>query len=127
MYKTFAKLNNIKKHISRLFFCTDGKLKKYALYYLLIFFLCITCCLTGCGKRPPADQTPQMDTSPDFFIRVLLLKDTSKAVITSSNNLNIISDTGEGKKYNSKLNITIFNNQLKINNDIFTGKKFEVI
>jgi len=126
LYKTFEKLNNIKKYISRLFFCADGKLKNTGLYYLLIFSVCITYSLTGCGKRPPADQTPQMDTSPDFFIRVLLLKDITEAVITSSTNLNITSDTGEGKKYNSKLNITIFNSQLKINNDIFTGKKFEV-
>ena len=126
MYKTFEKLNNIKRHITRLFFCADGKSKNIFLNYLLIFSLCITCCLTGCGKRLPVDQTPQMDASPDFLIRVLLSKDITEAVITSSANLNIISDSGEGKKYNRKLNVTIFNSQIKINDDIFTGKNFEV-
>lgn len=125
MYKTFKKLNNIKKYISQLFFCADGGFKN-SYYYLLPFFLCIIYCLTGCGKRQPADQMPQMDVSPDFLIRVLLLKDVTKAVITSPTNLKIVSDTGREKKYSGKLNVTIFKSQLKINNDTFAGRSFEI-
>lgn len=125
MYKTFEKLNNIKKHIGQLFFCAKGISKKADISYLLFFFLCIICCVAGCGKKQPADQTPQMDAAPDFLIRVLLLKDITEAVITSSTNLTIISDNGKAKLYNIDLNVTIFNSQLKVNNDSFTGKNFE--
>ncbi len=125
MYKTFEKLNNIKKYIDQLFFCADGKSKTVTPYYLLIFYIYIFCCLTGCSKKLPVDQTPQMDASPDFFIRVLLLKDITEAVIMSSTNLYIVSDDGNEKAYNEDLNVTIFNSQIKINDDNFTGTSFE--
>jgi len=122
LHKNFEKLNNIKKHISRLFFCTHRKFKNNAFYSLLILSLC----LTGCGKKPSADQTPQMDASDDFLVRVLLLKDVVEAAITSPASIAIVSDVGEEKEYSGGLNVTIFNGQLKINNDSFAGQNFEV-
>jgi len=77
--------------------------------FITSFPLLLVIILVGCKVRKPARPTPQMDTEPQFWVRVLLLNDATDCKLKSQSPLSISIDENliETRQHFGQTNVPI--------------------
>lgn len=100
----------------------------YAIYYCRIFFLLWLVILGGCKARQIGRTTPQMDTDPQFLVRVLLLDDVNDCTLKVESSFVILdaqTQTVEAR-YNQTdppAEVTITDGRIVISGRPFAGER----